>query len=377
MEKRRLEKLGIETSLLGFGCMRFPTTAEGKIDEPEAERMVDKAIAAGVNYIDTAYPYHNGESEPVVGRILKKYPRDSFYLATKLPVWLVKNTQDAERIFQEQLERLQTDHIDFYLLHAMNKEKWDSMKELGVVEYCEKLKEEGKIKYLGFSFHDDYEVFEEIIRYRDWDFCQIQYNYMDTEEQAGDKGYALAESLGIPLVIMEPIKGGSLAGFSEDINEKFRALDSDRSIASFALRWVGGHPGVNVILSGMSTMEQVEDNLKTFVDFSPLSEAEDNGIKEIVKELRSRVQNGCTGCRYCMPCPAGVNIPGNFKTWNNYHMYRTYSHVKWAWENEMKEEEQAKNCVKCGKCEGLCPQKLPIRDHLVRVQKDLDGRIYQ
>ena len=330
MEKRRLEKLGIETSLLGFGCMRFPTTAEGKIDEPEAERMVDKAIAAGVNYIDTAYPYHNGESEPVVGRILKKYPRDSFYLATKLPVWLVKNTQDAERIFQEQLERLQTDHIDFYLLHAMNKEKWDSMKELGVVEYCEKLKEEGKIKYLGFSFHDDYEVFEEIIRYRDWDFCQIQYNYMDTEEQAGDKGYALAESLGIPLVIMEPIKGGSLAGFSEDINEKFRALDPDRSIASFALRWVGGHPGVNVILSGMSTMEQVEDNLKTFVDFSPLSEAEDNGIKEIVKELRSRVQNGCTGCRYCMPCPAGVNIPGNFKTWNNYHMYRTYSHVKWA-----------------------------------------------
>ncbi len=377
MEKRRLEKLGIETSLLGFGCMRFPTTADGRIDEPEAERMVDKAIAAGVNYIDTAYPYHNGESEPVVGRILKKYPRDSFFLATKLPLWLVKSTQDAERIFREQLERLQTDHVDFYLLHAMNKERWDSMKALGVVEYCEKLKEEGKIRYLGFSFHDDYEVFEEILRYRDWDFCQIQYNYMDTGEQAGDKGYALAESLGIPLVVMEPVKGGSLASFSEDINEKFRTLDPGRSIASFALRWVGSHPGVKVILSGMTSMEQVEDNLKTFTDFKPLSEEEKAGLEGIVKELRSRVQNGCTGCRYCMPCPAGVNIPGNFKIWNNYHMYRTYGHVKWAWETEMKEEERAKNCIKCGKCEGVCPQKLPIRDHLTRVQSDLDGRIYQ
>ena len=333
MEKRKLEKLGIETSLLGFGCMRFPTLPDGKIDEAEAERMLDKAIASGVNYIDTAYPYHNGESEPLVGKVLKKYDRSSFFLATKLPLWAVNSVDDAKRIFEEQLQRLQTDYIDFYLLHAVNKEKWDAMKELGVVEYCAKLKEEGKIRYYGFSFHDDYEVFDEILHYRDWDFCQIQYNYMDTQEQAGDKGYAL--------------------------------------------RWVGSHPNVKVILSGMSTMDQVEDNLKTFQDFSPLSEAEDKEIESIVTELRSRVQNGCTGCRYCMPCPAGVNIPGNFKVWNDYHMYRTYDHVKWSWEKELKEEEKAKNCIKCGKCETLCPQKLSIRDNLVQVQKDLDERIFK
>ena len=200
---------------------------------------------------------------------------------------------------------------------------------------------------------------------------------MDTQEQAGDKGYALAESLGVPLVIMEPIKGGSLANFSEDINDRFHKMDPDRSVASYALRWVGSHPNVKVILSGMSTMEQVEDNLKTFQDFSPLSEAEEKEIESIVTELRSRVQNGCTGCRYCMPCPAGVNIPGNFKVWNNYHMYRTYDLVNWSWEKELKEEEKAKNCIKCGKCETLCPQKLSIRDNLVQVQKDLDERIFK
>ena len=176
---------------------------------------------------------------------------------------------------------------------------------------------------------------------------------------------------------MEPIKGGSLANFSEDINDRFHKMDPDRSVASYALRWVGSHPNVKVILSGMSTMDQVEDNLKTFQDFRPLSEAEDKEIESIVTELRSRVQNGCTGCRYCMPCPAGVNIPGNFKVWNDYHMYRTYDHVKWSWEKELKEEEKAKNCIKCGKCETLCPQKLSIRDNLVQVQKDLDERIFK
>lgn len=373
MELRRLEKLGIETSLLGFGCMRFPTTPDGKIDEARAEKMLDRAIAAGVNYIDTAYPYHNGESEPFVGKVLKKYDRDSFYLATKLPLWAVKSLDDAKRIFAEQLARLQTDHVDFYLLHAVGKERWEEVKRLGIVEYCEQLQREGKIRYFGFSFHDDYEVFEEIIRYRAWDFCQIQYNYMDTQEQAGDKGYALAESLGVPMVIMEPIKGGSLANYSEDINEKFRAVNPDASIASWALRWVGSHSNVKVILSGMSTEEQVEDNLKTFHDFVPLTEKENATVESIVKELRSRVQNGCTGCRYCMPCPAGVNIPGNFSVWNRYHIYGTYDHVKRGWEKDLKEEEKAKNCVRCGKCEKACPQKLSIRADLEKVQKDLDA----
>lgn len=374
MEKRKLEKLGIETSLLGFGCMRFPTTSEGKIDEPKAEEMIDKAIAAGVNYIDTAYPYHDKQSEPFVGKVLKKYPRNSFYLATKLPVWLVETKTDIERIFEEQLERLQTDYIDFYLLHAMNKERFDKMKEIGCMDVLEAKRAEGKIKYIGFSFHDSYEVFEEAIGEREWDFCQIQLNYMDADEQAGLKGYELAASKGIPVVVMEPIKGGSLASFAEDITSEFKRLDADASVASFALRWVGSLPGIKVILSGMSTMEQVEDNLKTFGEFKPLSVEEKETIDKVVETLNSRIQNGCTGCRYCMPCPAGVDIPACFSAWNTYHMYQNYNAVSWKWEHDIGTEKQAKNCVKCGKCEAVCPQKISIREDLSKVQKDLEEK---
>ena len=374
MEKRKMEKLGIETSLLGFGCMRFPVLENGEINEPEAERMLDKAIAEGVNYIDTAYPYHEGKSEIVTGKILKKYDRDSFYLATKLPLWQINSLEDVDRIFGEQLTKLQTDHVDFYLMHAMNKERWDAMRKLGVVERLEQIKAEGRIRYLGFSFHDSYEAFEEIINAREWDFCQIQLNYMDVEEQAGLKGYELAASKNVPVIVMEPVKGGSLAAFAEDIMEKFRAADAQASAASFALRWVGSLPGVKVILSGMSTMGQVEDNLKTFGCFKPLSGEEQKMMKEVRDTLKSRVQNGCTACRYCMPCPAGVDIPGCFGVWNTYHMYQNYNMVKRRWENELGEQKQAKNCVNCGKCEQACPQKLSIRKDLERAQADLDKK---
>ncbi len=374
MEKRKMENLGIETSLLGFGCMRFPVTAEGKIDEPEAERMLDKAIAAGVNYIDTAYPYHNGDSEPFVGRVLEKYDRNSFYLATKLPCWKVEAAEDADRIFEEQLQRLRTDYIDFYLMHALSGDSFRKMAQMGVVERLERLKAEGKIKFLGFSFHDGYEAFEEILNYRDWDFCQIQLNYMDTESQAGLKGYRLTQEKNVPLVIMEPVKGGSLATFADDITGKFRELDPEASTASFALRWVGSLPNVKVVLSGMSTMEQLDDNLKTFSAFRTLSEQEKETIDGIVALINSRVQNGCTACRYCMPCPAGVDIPGNFRVWNTYHMYQNYNMVKNSWENGLGEEKQARNCVKCGKRENACPQKLHIREDLEKVQADLDRK---
>lgn len=374
MEKRNLGKLGIDVSLLGFGCMRFPTTKEGKIDEAEAEKMLDYAISKGVNYIDTAYPYHNGESEPFVGKVLKKYPRDSFYLATKLPVWAVNTLEDVDRIFEEQLERLQTDHVDFYLMHAMNRGSWEKMVSIGCVEHLEKKKTAGQIKYLGFSFHDGYEAFEEILNYRDWDFAQIQLNYMDTEEQAGMKGYELAAEKNIPLVIMEPVKGGSLAAFADDIMDKYHALDPEASAASFALRFVGTLPNILTVLSGMSTMEQVEDNLRTFTDFKPLSDKEQEVIRDVVALLRSRVQNGCTGCRYCMPCPAGVNIPGCFGAWNTYHMYQNYNVVRWKWEQEIGETQQAKNCIQCGKCEKACPQHLSIREDLKKAQADLDKK---
>lgn len=374
MTKRTMDKLGIETSLLGFGCMRFPVTADGRIDEAEAEAMLDRAIAGGVNYIDTAYPYHDKESEPFVGKVLQKYDRSSYYLATKLPLWMVENLEDVDRIFNEQLQRLRTDYIDFYLMHAANRERWDAMVKLGTVERLEELKAEGKIRYLGFSFHDSYEVFEEILNYRDWDFCQIQLNYMDANEQAGLKGYALTEEKNIPMVVMEPVKGGSLAVFADDIMEMFHVHNREASAASYALRWVGSLPNVKVILSGMSTMEQVEDNINCFDNFAPLTTEEKATVDEVVKVLNSRVQNGCTGCRYCMPCPAGVNIPGCFGTWNTYHMYQNYNIVKGRWEREIGDKAQAKNCIKCGKCEQVCPQKLPIRQDLERVQIDLDKK---
>ena len=259
MIKRKTEKLNVETSLLGFGCMRFPTDAEGKIDEVRAANMLDMAYRAGVNYFDTAYTYHEQESEGFVGKVLEQYPRDSYYLATKLPIWLLEREEDVRRVFGEQLERLGKTYVDFYLFHAVDKSRWEKIKELQVLEVCEALQREGKIRHLGFSFHDSYEVFEEILTSRDWDFCQIQYNYMDTEEQAGRRGYELAEKLGVPMIVMEPVRGGSLAGFSEDINEKFYGLSRERSIASYALRWVADHENVKVVLSGMSTEAQTED----------------------------------------------------------------------------------------------------------------------
>ena len=371
MEYRKLDKLGIETSLLGFGCMRFPTDANGKIDEKRAEEMLDLAYKNGINYYDTAYPYHDGASEPFVGKVMKKYDRSSFYFATKLPVWDVNSVEDAKRIFAHQLERLQTDYVDFYLLHALGKDRWEKMVELGVVDYCAKLKEEGKIRYLGFSFHDDYEVFEQIATYRDWDFCQIQYNYMDTDEQAGNKGYELTERLGIPLIIMEPIKGGSLAKLPEDIMPILNEYRPGASAAAWALTWVGSHPNVKVILSGMSNMEQTEENIKTFHDFRALSEAEWKAVDEVAAALRRRVMNGCTGCRYCMPCPAGVDIPWNFRVWNQYHIYMNEGALRWTWFKEMAESVKPANCIRCGKCEKSCPQKISIRDDLKKMNEEM------
>ena len=370
MEYRKMGNTGVSPSLLGFGCMRFPTR-NGKIDEAEAERMLDRAIGAGVTYLDTAYPYHNGDSEPFVGRVLKKYDRSSLYLATKLPMWKIKTLEDAKETFEEQLKRLDVDYVDFYLLHALDGKRWEQVQELKLLEYCEQLKKEGKIRWLGFSFHDDYEAFEKILTGYGWDFCQIQYNYVDTDIQAGDKGYELAEKLGIPMVIMEPVKGGSLAALPADITAPFRAYAPDASDASWALRWVASKPNVKVVLSGMSTMEQVEDNLKTFERFRPFNEEEARIAAQVAQTIKGRTKNGCTGCAYCMPCPFGIDIPRNFHIWNEYARFGNEARARQRYYVDTNPEARADQCRKCGKCETLCPQSLPIRADLERAAAEM------
>ena len=368
MKYSKLEKLGISPSTLGFGCMRFPKNEDRSINEPLAQKMLDEAIAQGVTYIDTAYPYHGGESERFVGKALKKYPRDSFYLATKLPTWLVKEQSDVEKYLNEQLEKLQTNYVDFYLIHAVNKDRIATIKDCKIIEEMIRLRDEGKIRYIGFSFHDDYEVFEEMINMYNWDFCQIQYNYVDTMIQAGDKGVALCEEKGIPLVIMEPIKGGSLAVLPDDIASMFKAYDPDASISSWALRFVASKKAVKVVLSGMSNYEHVVDNLATFNNFKPLNQEEEKLVEDVAKAIKAKTKNGCTGCQYCMPCPFGVNIPANFRFWNDYAMYGNKEVIH----NRISGMEGfADQCKKCGKCEKMCPQSIKIREDLVKVVEEI------
>lgn len=373
MEYRKMENLGISTSLLGFGCMRFPTDADGNIDEAEVLAMIDRAYREGVTYYDTAYPYHGGKSEAVTGKALARYPRESYYLATKLPIWNIQTIDDEGRIFAEQLDRLQKEYVDFYLMHGLNRGSWKKVQELGILEACEKIRAEGRIRYLGFSFHDDYGTFEEIITSYRWDFCQIQLNYMDRDTQATLRGVELAGKLGIPIVVMEPVKGGSLAKLpSEGIDALFKKARPESSTASWALRYAGSFDNVKVVLSGMSTMEQVEDNLSTFAGFEPLDDGERAVIEQVAEALHGRVQNNCTGCGYCMPCPAGVDIPRCFGIWNQYHIYENADGARWNWTRGIEDAKKASNCVKCGRCEQACPQHIAIREDLARLQAELD-----
>ncbi|MFT9055348.1 MAG: aldo/keto reductase [Ethanoligenens sp.] len=363
MEMRIAKKLNIETSLLGFGCMRLPMK-DGVIDYAETERMLDAAWDAGVNYFDTAYVYHGGKSEGVMGPILKKHPRDKFYVADKMPVWLPKTPDDLDRIFNEQLERLGLDYIDFYLMHSMTTEHWADVQRLDMLRFAEKKRAEGKIKYIGFSFHDTPELFAEIVDAYDWDFAQIQYNYLDDKGQRAEELYKMLEDRGLFTVVMEPVRGGDLASLPDQAGNLLKQAAPDRSLASWALRYVGSKPGVNVILSGMSDPAQVRDNLQTFSHFDPLDKQERAVLAQAVDVLAQIPQIACTGCQYCMPCPVGVDIPGNFDFYNSIQKFGANPGRVRRWGMLDKKYDA---CVACGACLSKCPQHLAIPDELKKL----------
>lgn len=373
MKYRRFGKLNWKVSALGFGAMRLPVINQdsGKIDEAEAVKMIRYAIDHGVNYVDTAYPYHQGTSEVVVGKALRDGYRERVKLATKMPVWLVNSQEDMDRVLSEQLNRLQVDHIDFYLLHGLGKERWAKMQKLNVFDWLEKATKEGKIGHLGFSFHDEYEVFKEIVDgYDGWALCQIQFNYLDADYQAGTKGLMYAASKGLAVVVMEPIAGGLLAvNPPKEIQAIWDEAKSKRAPAEWALRWVWNHPEVSVVLSGMSTFNQVVENLRSASRSGPgkLTEEELNLISQVREKYLQYGVIGCTGCKYCMPCPQGVEIPEIFALYNEYFMKRRDKQVIDKYGGIVPPEKGAKRCAKCGQCEEKCPQQLPIRSLLSKA----------
>lgn len=349
-----------DVSLLGFGCMRFPTLENNEVDIKKAKEMVDFAVSKGVNYIDTAWPYHGGKSELIVKEIIKDYDRESFYLADKLPLWECKTNEDIDRIFHKQLEKCGVEYFDFYLIHAVNKERYDQVIELDVIKQLEEFRNQGKIRNIGFSFHDDLTTFKKWVDLYDWDFVQIQLNYMDIKHQQGMKGYEILTKKDIPVIIMEPVKGGSLVKFNEDIESLLKNERPNDSIASWGFRWVGSLPNVKVILSGMTTMEQVEDNIKTFTDFEALSDKEHEIINQVREEILALSKVDCTSCNYCMPCPHGVDIPRNFRVFNTHSMYKNDGYVKWV-SGQMKEQGVfADKCIECEECIPKCPQQIQI-----------------
>ena len=378
MQFRKFGQLDWKPSALGFGCMRLPLAGEkpSDIDEIETAKMLEYAIDQGVNYLDTAYTYHGGESERFLGKFLHNGRRDKVKLATKLPSWLIKTSADFDKYFDEQLEKLQIDHFDFYLLHSLNNQSWSNIKELGVLEWSEKAISDGRIGYLGFSFHDNYEAFKEIIdAYDKWTFCQIQYNYMDIVNQAGTRGLRYAASKGLAVVIMEPILGGRLVEPPSPVKTIWDTADTHRAPADWALQWLWDQPEVSLVLSGMSTMKHVTENIESakVSGISSLSQDELNLISTVRDTYNQISPIPCTKCDYCMPCPHGVNIPRNFEIYNGGVIYEKIDTAITIYNNYFKEEERAHNCQECYECEEACPQSIKITDWLPIIHTELSA----
>ena len=375
MKYRTMGKLGIQTSAFGLGCMRFNGEASGDsvIDEEKAIRLIRQAIDGGVSYLDTAYVYLDKTSEIVLGKALRDGYRDRVNIATKMPAEFVHNREEMEALLESELKKLQTDHIDFYLMHGINREKWEYFKSIGAPEFFDDMKKAGRIRYKCFSFHGPYDEFEYILKDCDWDMVQIQYNFMDINNQAGTKGLELAGSLGIPVVIMEGMLGGRLAKAPDNVQALYDAFQVKRTPVEWAFRWLCNHPEVSVVLSGCNETEQIAENLRIFdtVEAGIMTAEELQLIDDVRAAHISRTKIGCTGCRYCMPCPNGVDIPGVFSVWNNFSLYQIDPKTDWGMTTIQKNGSGADKCIACGACEAACPQHLSIIEGLQDAWKDI------
>ena len=369
---------GFQVSRLGFGCMRLPTKKEGEqtvIDREAAIAMLRRGIDGGITYVDTAYPYHNGESETVVGLALKEGYREKVTLTTKLPVWAVNEEKDMNRLLDEQLKKLDVPYVDFYLLHAMNKERMDKLEALHYQDFLKQAVKDGRIKRPGFSFHDDHDTFLRILHaYDNWGMAQIQFNYLDDEEQAGEKGLLEAGNLGVPLVIMEPLRGGALANPPANVAALMEKQPSRRSAVEWAFAYIADYPQVTTILSGMSTPEQLEDNLRIFdtLTANGLTAEERAFTKELKQAYLSRMPIPCTGCRYCQPCPQGVRIPDLFQAYNQSRMFDQPQRFQRAYRGAQERQGDAARCVQCGACEAACPQQISIIQWLQTLREEAE-----
>ena len=377
----RQDKYGNLLSILGFGCMRLPMKL-GRIDMEESEKLIMTAIKSGVNYFDTAYIYPG--SEAALGEILERNDaRDRVNIATKLPHYLIRSRDGLDKLFHEELSRLRTDHIDYYLMHMLtDRATWERLKELGIIEWLEEKKASGAIRQVGFSYHGNTDAFCALLDAYDWDFCMVQYNYMDEHSQAGRRGVKYAHEKGLPVMIMEPLRGGKLVSrLPQEARDLFSAHTPQRTPAQWVFRWLWNQEEITCVLSGMNSMEMVMDNIQTAssVSVGEMTQADEDMLARVVKAINAKMKVGCTGCGYCMPCPKKVDIPGTFAAYNRrYSENRFSSFVEYTMCTALrKNPTSCSQCVGCGKCEMHCPQGIPIREELKNAQRELEGPLYR